>query len=106
MAGPAAAQRVLFDFNSAPLHAPLPITLTEGGVTATLSATGQGFSVQLVDVVGFTPLGFSGYWLYPNSLAPSDLRVTFSARWRTSRSCTRRTSWAAKRRRSCGSRGS
>ena len=79
MAGPAAAQRVLFDFNNAPLHAPLPITLTEGGVTATLSATGQGFSVQLVDVVGFTPAGFSGYWLNPNSLAPSDLRVTFSA---------------------------
>ncbi len=79
MAGPAAAQSVLFDFNDAPLHAPLPITLTVGGVTATLSATGQGFSVQLADVVGFTPLGFSGYWLYPNSLSPSDLRVSFSA---------------------------
>jgi hypothetical protein len=79
LAGPAAAQGILFDFNDAPLRASLPITLTVGGVTATLSATGQGYSVQNVDVVGFTPQGFSGYWLYPNGVAPSDIRVTFSA---------------------------
>ncbi len=79
LSGPAAAQGILFDFNDAPLHAPLPITLTVGGVTATVSANGQGYSVQNVDVVGFTPLGFSGYWLSPNSTSPSDLRVTFSA---------------------------
>ena len=79
LSGPAAAQGVLFDFNTAPLHASLPVTLTMGDLTATVAATGQGFSIQQVDDVGFTPVGFSGYWLSPNGVAPSDLRVTFSA---------------------------
>jgi len=41
LSGPAAAQGVLFDFNTAPLHASLPVTLTVGDLTATVAATGQ-----------------------------------------------------------------
>ena len=53
-------QSVLFDFDNAPLQTSLPITLTVGGVTAHFSATGQGYSIQQANVLGFTPVGFSG----------------------------------------------
>ena len=80
LAGPAAAQSVLFDLNNAPYGASLPITITVGSVTATFTATGMGYSVQNVDTVGFTPQGFSGYWLRPNGInpPPSDILVSFS----------------------------
>ena len=74
----AAAQPVLFDFDNAPLYSSLPIDLTVGGITASLSATGQGFSIQHANVLGFTPVGFSGYCVYPNSVFPADLLVAFS----------------------------
>ncbi len=71
------AQSVLFDFNSAPLHASLPIDQTIGGITAHLSATGQGLSIQ--DYIGnnFVPIGFSGYFIAPNSINASDLLIRF-----------------------------
>lgn len=72
------AQSVLFDFDNAPLHTSLPITLTVSGVTAQFSATGQGFSIQWANALGFTPAGFSGYCIYPNSVFPADLRIDFS----------------------------
>jgi hypothetical protein len=78
LAGPAAAQTVLFDFNGAPFQAQLPLDLTAGSVTAHLSATGQGYSIQRADVLGFTPAGFAGYCLYPNSISAADLLVGFS----------------------------
>ena len=74
----ASAQSVLFDFDNAPLHTSLPIDLTVDGVTAHLSATGQGFSIQRADVLGFTPVGFSGFCVYPNSVFAADLKVEFS----------------------------
>jgi hypothetical protein len=74
----AAAQTVLFDFNNAPLHAPLPLDLTVGGITAHFSATGPGFSIQQADFMGFTPAGFSGYCIAPSSVSLSDLLVGFS----------------------------
>ena len=74
----ASAAPVLFNFDNAVLHSPLPIDLTEGGITAHFSATGQGFSIQQANVLGFTPAGFSGYCLYPNSVFPADLLVSFS----------------------------
>lgn len=74
----AAAQGVLFDFETAPLHTALPITLTAGDVTARFTATGQGFSVQRADTMGFTPQGFSGFCLYPDSVFAADLQVDFS----------------------------
>lgn len=75
---PAAAQSVLFDFDNAPLSSSLPVNLTVDGITANLSATGQGFSIQRADTLGFTPAGFAGYSIYPNSIYPADLVIGFS----------------------------
>ena len=71
------AQPVLFDFDNAPLHSPFPINLTIDGITAHLSATGQGYSIQYANVLGFTPQGFAGLIIYPNSIFPADLLVSF-----------------------------
>lgn len=73
-----AAQPVLFDFDNAPAHTPLPITLSVGGITAHFSATGQGFSIQPANSMGFTPAGFSGNCIYPDSVFAADLLVSFS----------------------------
>ena len=74
----AGAQTILFDFDSAPRYTSLPITLTVGGVTAQFTATGQGFSIQAANTMGFTPVGFAGNCIYPNSIYASDLTVQFS----------------------------
>lgn len=74
----APAQSVLFDLDNAPLHTSLPIDLATGGVTAHFSATGQGFSIQRANTMGFTPAGFSGFCIYPNSVFAADLLVGFS----------------------------
>ena len=73
----ASAQAVLFDFDNAPLHSPLPISQTSGGITAYLSATGDNYSVQDANVLGFTPSGFAGRILYPNSIYLIDLLISF-----------------------------
>jgi hypothetical protein len=77
-AGPAVAQSVLFDFDNAPLHASLPLDLTVGGITAHLSPGLYGYSIQTADVLGFTPQGFAGYIVYPNTVYLSDLMVSYS----------------------------
>src|SRR3974390_234751 len=74
----AEAQSILFDFDTAPVYTSLPISLTVGGITAQFSATGQGYSIQPANSLGFTPAGFGGYCLYPNSIYAADLLVTFS----------------------------
>jgi hypothetical protein len=71
------AQTVLFDFDNAPLFTSLPIYQTAGGITAHLSATGQGYSIQYANVLGFTPQGFAGHIIYPNSIYLADLLVHF-----------------------------
>jgi hypothetical protein len=69
---------VLFDFNSGPQYASLPLTLTVSGVTANFSATGAGYSIQdTAQVIGMLPIGFSGLGLVPNSIYASDLTVSF-----------------------------
>ena len=73
----ATAQTVLFDFDNAPLYSPLPIDLTVGGITAHFSATGQGYSIQRADTLGFTPVGFAGNCIYPSSVYLADLLVGF-----------------------------
>ena len=75
---PVAAQEVLFDFDNAPLYSSLPIYQTAGGITAHLSATGQGYSIQNANVIGFTPPGFSGRILYPSSINLSDILIRFN----------------------------
>jgi len=78
MTTPVPAQSVLFDFDIAPIHSSLPLSLTSGEVTAHFSATGQGYSIQEANVLGFIPQGFSGSVIYPNSIYLSDLLITFS----------------------------
>jgi len=78
-AATAGSQTILFDFENEPVHSPLPISLTVGGVTAQLSATGQGFSIQPANTMGFTPVGFSGNCIYPSSVFAADLIVDFSS---------------------------
>ncbi len=76
--GGAAAQSVLFDFDGLPAHSGLPGSYTVGGITASFSATGQGFSIQPANTMGFTPVGFAGNCIYPNSIYAADLLVGFS----------------------------
>jgi hypothetical protein len=78
LASQAGAQSVLFDFDSTPYHTPLPIDLTVGDITASFSGTAQSYSIQAANTIGFTPVGFAGNCLYPNSVYPSDLIVSFS----------------------------
>ncbi len=73
------AESVLFDFENAPVHSPFPLSLTVGGITAQFTATGQGFSIQPANSMGFTPAGFSGNCIYPSSIYAADLIVSFSA---------------------------
>jgi hypothetical protein len=73
----ASAQAVLFDFDNAQIHSPLPIDQTAGGITAHLSATGQGYSIQEANTMGFTPAGFAGNCIYPNSIELADLLIRF-----------------------------
>lgn len=68
---------VLFDFDTAPIHSSLPLTLTSDGLTAQFTATGNGFSIQPADTLGFTPVGFSGLCIYPNSVFAADLLISF-----------------------------
>jgi hypothetical protein len=72
------AQAILFDFDNAPIYTSLPISQTSGGITANSSATGQGYSIQYSNVMGFSPIGFSGRSIYPNSIYLSDLIVSFN----------------------------
>ncbi len=78
LVAPATGHAVLFDFENAPVHTSLPIDLTVDGITAHFSATGQGFSIQPANTMGFTPAGFSGLCVYPNSVFPADLIVEFT----------------------------
>ena len=72
------ANAILFDFDNAPLHSNLPLSLTADGLTATFSPGAYGYSIQEANVLGFTPVGFSGYVIYPNTIYQSDLTITFS----------------------------
>ena len=75
---PAGAGAQQFDFDSAPIHASLPIDLTVEGVTAHFSATGDGFAIQPANTMGFTPAGFGGLCIYPNGVFAADLLIGFS----------------------------
>jgi hypothetical protein len=73
----AAAQPVLFDFDGANVGSPLPLDQTVGAVTAHLSSTGAGYSIQSA-CAGVTPTGFAGHWLCPSSIYLADLTIDFS----------------------------
>lgn len=71
-------QSILFNFDNIPAHTPFPTDVTVSGLTAHLSGTGQGYSIQRADTMGFTPSGFSGNCIYPSSVFPADLLIGFS----------------------------
>ena len=73
----AICQPVLFDFDSLPIHTPFPISVSVGNVTGHFTGTGQGYSIQDANVMGFTPPGFAGNCIYPNSIFLSDLLIHF-----------------------------
>jgi hypothetical protein len=77
MCSSSSAQGVLFDFDNVPVHSSLPSSLTAGGITAHFSATGQGYSIQAANTMGFTPQGFAGNCIYPNSIYLTDLLIRF-----------------------------
>jgi len=74
----ARAQGVYFSFDSAPPYTPLPVSVTEGGITATLSGTGSGYSIQSVNAVPIHPVGFSGNLIYPSGVFAADLLISYS----------------------------
>jgi hypothetical protein len=76
----AQAGSVLFTFDNVSPHTPLPIDVTVAGLTAHLSATGDGFSIQQLGIGtnGIMPVGFSGNCIFPSSINSSDLLVGFS----------------------------
>ncbi len=74
----ARAQTIVFDFDNAPVHTSLPVDVTVAGVTAHLVGTNQNFSIQPANTMGFTPAGFSGLCIYPNSVFAADLVISFS----------------------------
>jgi hypothetical protein len=74
---PVSAQPILFNFDNAPLYSSLPLYQTEGGITAHLIPTGGGYSIQNANALGFTPQGFSGRIIYPNSVYGADLLIHF-----------------------------
>jgi len=72
-------QSILFDFDAAPVHVSLPIDLIAEGVTAHLSADPvyYNYSIQPANALGFTPAGFAGNCIYPNTIYKCDLLVSF-----------------------------
>jgi len=70
--------QTFFSFDDAPQYTSLPVSVTADGITATLTGTGQSFSIQAANVLGFTPQGFSGKCIYPNSIYAADLIIDFS----------------------------
>jgi hypothetical protein len=78
MVAGAQATTILFSFDNAPIHTSLPIDLSEGGVSAHFSATGQNFSIQRADALGWKPLEFEGLCIYPNSVFAADLLIGLS----------------------------
>jgi hypothetical protein len=71
---------VTFDFDNAPVHTSLPVDVSVDGLSAHLSATGAGFSIQPFGSVGLAPAGMSGLYIFPNSVFAADLLVSFSER--------------------------
>jgi hypothetical protein len=78
--GKVAADIIVYNFDAAPLHSPLPLDQTVAGVTAHIaSATAiYNYSVQQANAPGSTPAGFAGSCISPNTINQSDLAISFS----------------------------
>ena len=70
---------ILFNFDSTPAHSTFPIDVSSEGLNAHLASAGYyNYSIQAADVLGFTPVGFAGNCIYPNTIYLCDLGVDFS----------------------------
>ena len=78
ISSPVGAQQVLFNYDNIPQYTTFPVSTTVSGITAHLSGTGSSYSIQAANVLGFTPPGFSGNIIYPNSINLSDLLISFN----------------------------
>lgn len=67
----------IFDFENVARHTPLPIQITDKGLSVTFSGTGGGFSIQTSDSIGVMPSFFSGNFISPNSVFAADLVMDF-----------------------------
>jgi hypothetical protein len=72
----ATAQSVLFNFDNLPVYSPLPIYDVQSGITAQLTTTGAGYSIQSMTTATVVPVGFSGNFIFPNG--SGDLLVNFN----------------------------
>lgn len=70
-------QETLFDFDAAPVYTPFPIDQTVSGITAHFEGTGESYSIQDANAMGFTPEGFAGHCIYPGSVFLADLLISF-----------------------------
>ncbi|MFO0830402.1 MAG: hypothetical protein U0637_01035 [Phycisphaerales bacterium] len=67
-----------FDFDSGPVHVSLPLDYTAGGLGAHLAGTAGNYSIQPASSLGFTPAGFGGNCVYPNTVFAADLVADFT----------------------------
>jgi flagellar hook capping protein FlgD/List-Bact-rpt repeat protein len=65
-----------FDFDNGSAGSSLPLDFTANGVGAHIEG---GYSVQPCGTLGIAPAGMSGLYLYPGSVFPSDLVITFAS---------------------------
>ena len=72
------SQSILFDFNNLTATTTLPVSVMVADLTADVSGTGDSFSVQAANALGFTPAGFSGNCLFPSGVSGGDLHIAFS----------------------------
>jgi hypothetical protein len=75
----ASAQTVTFDFDGGPPNTGTPLDQISGGITAHFShESAYPYAIWPCNVWGFTPVGFSGYTLWPATVYRSDLYIDFS----------------------------
>lgn len=79
------AQTYSFNFDNGSRYAATPFDLVPDTIpigsaypTAHFTSSGSTYSIQSANVLGFTPAGFSGYCLYPDSVFASDLLISFN----------------------------
>jgi|GEM_PF-1830194 len=69
------ADSTTFTIDDGPVHTSLPTALQSGGLGVLLSGA---YSIQPAGTLGFTPAGFGGLCVYPNSVFREDLTARFS----------------------------
>ena len=76
--GTATTKVVNFNFDTTSAGTTAPFSVTKSKIRADFTGGMYGYSVQSASVLGFTPQGFSGNCLYPNTVYASDVGIAFS----------------------------